>query len=920
MCSWGERLATRSAASRFCSSSKLALLVLAAFPAILSGQLTTGVIAGLLRTADGQPAGGSQIVITGGAGFHAAIHTNAQGEFTLTLPYGLYQLDGVSLTVAPLSTTRVELTAGGSGIQPYPGLWTDATRGQVYPEALSLQGVLLAREPASVTEPLDFLDLSDNRLAVASQRAFSWTDTRYKLQGIDTTDSYQPGRPLMLPDVGALEEIAVRSGFAQTTSDAKGTEVGLFLKEPGASWHGALSTADTAPFLSSSNLPPPASRGLVQQPDQFRWLTRDGFEAGGPVTKWADLFASVAGQWSSQTVPLAAPGNDQNSRLLFANVRGRVRASTEDQIDAAYTGSRINFSNGGFPAGIEGFEGNRMMPSFVLPGGFPSESEADSFDSAQIGWTHELAEASGLGAIQVRYGYSAAHLNTNSVGGASESSIELLGGMVTGAPPLDNFAVRTRQSIEGAWQPAALRTASLRHQIVVGAGWTTSLSLNRFTSPDTDQITVNGTPTFVIRFTSLGPSRELVRSFSAYAVDRVTLTRSLSIDLGGLADFSRGSVPGQPGDLIEWNSLSPRAGFAWRVPHGHGLVFRGAYSRLYAPLAGRYLDFGDPNSLGGIEYRAANSNFDQLGAVVMRFGGPFSSIAPSLHRPYSDEFNVGAEMALPLKTFAGIQLFRRDTKDRIAAMDLGVPASAYTPVSILDPGPDGIAGTYDDRRITVYEQNPATFGQDRYLLTNPPGLRELNEGLLAQAHTGWRRLTLAASFVAEKSYGPTNPGNTVFENDPGVIGALYLDPNTSIHAAGRDFMDRAYVGKIQGAYRLPWGGIELASVANYMDGLVFARQLLVTGLAQGPFLIDTTVRGSPEGGNRAAYVFNWNLRAGRDFRLPTGKLTTSADVMNLTNAAHKIQENDLTGPAFNLRLPVAIQAPRMVRLALRWDF
>jgi hypothetical protein len=94
----------------------------------------------------------------------------------------------------------------------------------------------------------------------------------------------------------------------------------------------------------------------------------------------------------------------------------------------------------------------------------------------------------------------------------------------------------------------------------------------------------------------------------------------------------------------------------------------------------------------------------------------------------------------------------------------------------------------------------------------------------------------------------------------------------------------------------------------------------VTGLAQGPFLIDTTVRGSPEGGNRAAYVFNWNLRAGRDFRLPTGKLTTSADVMNLTNAAHKIQENDLTGPAFNLRLPVAIQAPRMVRLALRWDF
>ena len=103
--------------------------------------------------------------------------------------------------------------------------------------------------------------------------------------------------------------------------------------------------------------------------------------------------------------------------------------------------------------------------------------------------------------------------------------------------------------------------------------------------------------------------------------------------------------------------------------------------------------------------------------------------------------------------------------------------------------------------------------------------------------------------MAEKSYGPTNPGDAVYENDPGVIGALFLDPNTAIHATGRSFVDRAYVGKIQASYRLPpaWGGIEVASVADYMDGLVFARQLLVTGLPQGPFLVATTVRGSPGG-------------------------------------------------------------------------
>src|SRR4029077_12037924 len=101
----------------------------------------------------------------------------------------------------------------------------------------------------------------DNRLMVESQRGFSWTDTQYKLQGMDATDSYQPGLPAVLPDVQALDEVVVRSAFAETASSSTGTEIGLFLAEPGASWHGAFSTANTSAALSSTNLPGPASRG-----------------------------------------------------------------------------------------------------------------------------------------------------------------------------------------------------------------------------------------------------------------------------------------------------------------------------------------------------------------------------------------------------------------------------------------------------------------------------------------------------------------------------------------------------------------------------------------------------------------------------------------------------------------------------------
>jgi hypothetical protein len=909
----------------------------------MPAQLTTGTIEGTVRAADGRPIAGAPILVAGAAGFQTVIHAGSNGEFALTLPYGRYILAASAVVfIAPLQTLHIDLVMGASAAM-------DAGRGRPYPEAFSLWGMLLSREPSSVTEPLDFTGLSDNRLAIDSQRGFSWTDTQYKLHGMDATDSYQPGLPAILPDVEALDAVVVRGAFAQTTSPSYGSAIDIFLAEPGpflsgpTAWHGAFSAADTGAAFSSTNLPAPARRGLVQQSDQFRWFTRDRLEIAGPLARWADIYASGSGQWASQTEPLAAPGSDQRSRLLFGNLRGRVRAGARDRFDGLYSGSRIDLSDGGIPAGLEALTGNRMAPSFVLPGGFAGQPETDHFDFVQAGWTHLLHAASALGVLELRYGYSTAHVDTGtSVTG--QSRIELLDGLVSGAPPLANLGIRPRQGMEAAWQPAFWRVGGIRHQISAGGGWERSEPENRFNTPSgMNLIAAGGVPAFVDEFNTPLDSRELVESFSGFVADRVNLAPSLSLDLGALADFSRGSLPAQSSpagffaparafapqpDLIVWNNLSPRAGAAWQIPHARGLVLRAAYFRLFAPLAARYLDFGNPNSLGGSAYQWLAPNAGgpfqpgQQGNLLLRFGGPYSSISPTLRRPYSDEFDIGAQFPFAPRSIASLHLFRRDDKDRIAAMDIGVPAQAFTPVSIPDPGPDGIPGTFDDQRLTVYAQNPATLGQDRYLLTNPAGLSMLDTGVLAEAGTEWKRLTLHASFLAEKSYGPTNPGNAAYENDPGVIGSLLLDPNYAINASGNSFVDRAYIGKIQAAYRVPatWGGMEVSSVADYLDGLPFARELLVTGLPQGPFLVAATARGSVGGGNRAQYVANWNLRLSRRLRIPGGTFLVAADIFNVTNSAQRLEEDDLTGPSFNLRLPVAIQPPRSLRMGFRYEF
>jgi hypothetical protein len=65
---------------------------------------------------------------------------------------------------------------------------------------------------------------------------------------------------------------------------------------------------------------------------------------------------------------------------------------------------------------------------------------------------------------------------------------------------------------------------------------------------------------------------------------------------------------------------------------------------------------------------------------------------------------------------------------------------------------------------------------------------------------------------------------------------------------------------------------------------------------------------------------NWNLRISRQFALPVNRFVATADVLNVTNSAQRLQEGDLTGPSFNLRLPVAIQPPCFVRIGFRYEF
>jgi hypothetical protein len=801
------------------------------------------------------------------------------------------------------------------------------------PNPFSLWGILQSQEAPAVAAPLDFGGLRSNRLALLSGEAITWTGAGYSLNGFDASDPYQPGRPIFLVDPAVIESITVKNGPRPASSSVAGVETAVLTRSAGEQWHCSLSSHFTASRFASGNLPSNAAAAGLLRSEAFRWYTRDNAQLGGPIGHRADVVASGTGQWASQRVARDHFQPTLNSRLLFGSARGRFRPSASQQIDGAFTGSRIDLSGFGMPAGMEALVGRRMAPPFRLP---PDLREVDHLDSTQVAWTRTGAASF----LQVLYGYGTAHLNTAGPQLPGYSRLELLDGAIEGPPPLANLGIRSRHQVEGVWRASLTPHRGIRHSVTAGASWRLADIRNRFKTPgDLQLIVAAGHPDSVLHLNTPLDSRARVTAIAYHGSDSVQFTQWLSAYFGLLGETTRGSVPPQSSPAgayaparqfprgatpIAWTNWAPRMALALSLPWSHAPVLRASYSRYYYPPAARYLDLANPNSLSGEEYQWQDRNADlswqpgETGTLLRRFGGAYSRIDASARRPYVDEFTAGAEAVLPASLRASLHLFRRDDRDRLAAVNTG---AAFRLRSVLDPGPDFVVGTFDDQILPVYEQEPASFGRDQFVLINP-GLRSLSAGLVAKlSRTGkrhWWRLT----FVAEKGYGPTNFGNAPWENDPGVIGSLYQDPNILVNAAGRIYFDRAFLAKFQGASELPsqFGGLELGVLVDYWDGLPFGRKLLVTGLAQGPLMVAATPRGSPEGGHRTEFNLTLDLRVSRRIKLPAGSLRVLADVFNLPNFNYHTVENDLSGAAFNQRLPIAIQPPRFVRLGMEYNF
>jgi hypothetical protein len=349
------------------------------------------------------------------------------------------------------------------------------------------------------------------------------------------------------------------------------------------------------------------------------------------------------------------------------------------------------------------------------------------------------------------------------------------------------------------------------------------------------------------------------------------------------------------------------------------------YARYAPRLPLNYLRFGDPHALTGTVSRWTDLNHDlllqpsEVGVTIAPVGpccanGQLNTIAGDLHPPPTREIRATLETRLTDRFVLRLGGSDRRQRDVIEPVNTAYQPGNYSVTYVEDPGLNSL-GPDDDQMLPVFNRLPASFGTDSYVLRNVNDNTAMDHGLdlvLERVFDGRWGMVIGAT--AHKSNGTGgNRGFRPDENDQGVLGEVFSDPNASTHARGRLFFERGYVIKWSAIYQLPYG-LRGGTAARYQDGQHFSRVVIADNLQQGVEFIAAL----PRGLTRFTYAFTLDTKLERQLRIGPHDTSLILEVFNLLNTNNEVEEDEVSGPTF--RAPTAVQPPRSLRLGLRISF
>jgi hypothetical protein len=746
------------------------------------------------------------------------------------------------------------------------------------PSGRDVFSLLETAEPLTIADRIDGGGLFTGEAGRLSARGASWSQTTFLLDGVDLTDPLTGGRPLLAPWDESLLSADFRIGGARQDVAAPGPLVALVTPRPGDAWTGTLALDSTLGRGDRSEPP------RIARLDHWR---RGALTVAGPlVPERAGLFVSAQAGASARFRRDALEADPSSQRSLLAGLDWRAGASDRVRV----------------LVGAQTTEAPLYARSVFADEGLAEDGRALH---AQVRW--EATRASGDA-----WSLTGAYTHARSEGdlGTSVRSIERLidGPAALLAAPGGTTRVRAEAVARYTAAPrgahalsAGLRVARASARIDPAAAWTVAER-------------VDGIPARIWEYAQPRPLD--------LALDEAVLHVSDTWRVGGRATlgatlpllYARSADRG-----ASWLTVAPRV--AARVKVAGPLDALASWSRDAHALRLEDLAYGDPDAATASSLRwndrDGDGAFDEAerGILLSRSGpgAPVGSFDPEVPRPRTDEWRVGLEAALGPHVRARFEGIARKSRGLWESVNTGVTENGYDVFFVPDASGD-LVGPSDDQLLPIYDRRPASFGRDALLLTSPDGHDSLYEGVEFQLIAGTPRARIWVSATAHRAVGSgAFRGYRPAENDQGLVGELYDDPNANTFERGRLFSDRAYTIKIAGAWHAP-GSIRLGSVARYQDGQPFARVVVVPDLRQGADF----VMAIPRGRARFTFAISWDARAEKTFTAGRAQLSAVFEVFNLLDNTNEVEEDEVTGPAY--RTMTALQPPRTFRAGVRLAF
>jgi len=941
-------------------------VVLGTAEAGLAQQLAS--LAGVVRDATGAALSSVEVTV---AGDHLIIPrrqtTGERGAFSFTeIPPGRYRVSfersgfrklvrqGLLAEAGKTTFLEVTLEVGTrietvtvTGVSPMvdpkgTGTETNLDRALLenVPNGRSLWAAL-EQTPGVVLDRFDVGGSESGQQSLFSAAGASWTQTQYSLNGVNATDPQALGASGLYYAYDSFEEIQISAAGHPAEVQAAGVLLNLILKRGSDRFKGGGALYFEDERLQSDNLNDALRASGVPQSNPLKRYFDYSLQLGGPILRNR---ASFYGQLAAQDIepfvigfflPNGEPGTDP-TELEHLLLRGAFQLSPADELSGLY------FRNG------------KQRPNRDASRTRPTPSTALYQDSTtqifQALYTHSLSSTTLLDARFSLMDMTFPLGERPDLPADAYARFDLGTGVWSEAPGQNTLFERERWQVNSSLSHFQQKWLGASHDFK----WGLEVGVHPVTTTDDRngaivyrdrfglpvQVELYSDPSVVVnRTANLG-----IYGQDSVSFGRITLSLGLRFDRftasypdqskpGGPWDdlfFARGLAPTTEGQssVAAVNAVSPRLGVSFSLPGRRATLLRANYSRYAAQLGTSIADFANPNGIASALY----SFFDRNGSRLLDPGeidlqSPLALSIPARNRidpllafPSTEELSLGMERELADDLALEVTfLYRKDSR-LIDDRNVGVPAVEYAPVAALDPGPDLVAGTADDRRLAVFNQSRRSLGQDAFLLTNPDLLSGDYRGVWLMARKRfsqrWQMLTSLAIGQAN-GYLP-GPGGEQNEGS-NFASPLFDNPNANLNTRGRTFWDRTYVFRLSGSYQA-FRGLTFAAAARAQSGQPRYRSILISETLDGIPLNQGVIEviADPPGSARVPALWIGDVRVEKDFQLGRfGRLAAVFDVFNLFNANRATEVGNrrgLYGAIFEI-LP-----PRVARIGIRYSF